>query len=172
MAKIFSQRILKIQKKQAYHDFRLEKWNYKRQAYYVPVPPPLSTEGYLVLPKTWQTFQFPTRGPKLTLATPLQTRTTASALFALKGPPSLCWWTARCTHKSSSRICLVDLCHAVTITTDVGAEGKRTKNLLARGVPPTPTEQTRVNRLVAPPAPAATADPGIGVAMNAQAIEV
>ena len=65
----------------------------------------------------------------------------------------------------------MDLYHAETTTTDVGAEGKRTKTLLARVVPPTPTEQTRVTRLVAPPAVAAAADPGIGVAMTAQAIE-
>ena len=109
--------------------------------------------------------------PKLTLANPLQTRTTASALFALKGPPTLCWWMARCTHRSSSQVCSVDLYLAEITTTDVEAEGKRTKTLLARGVPPTPTEQTRVNRPVAPPAMAAAADPGIGVAMTAQAIE-
>ena len=66
----------------------------------------------------------------------------------------------------------MDLYLAETTTTDVGAEGKRTKTLLARGVPLTPMEQTRVNRLVAPPTPAATAGPDTGVAMSAQAIEV
>ena len=66
----------------------------------------------------------------------------------------------------------MDLCHAVTTTTSVGADGKRTKTLLAREVPLTQMEQTRVNRLVAPPTQAAIAGPDAGVAMNAQAIEV
>ena len=65
----------------------------------------------------------------------------------------------------------MDLYLAETTTTDVGAEGKRTKTLLARVVPPTPPEQTRVTRLVAPPALAAAVDLGIGVATTAQAIE-
>ena len=59
----------------------------------------------------------------------------------------------------------MDLYLAEITTTDVGAEGKRRKTLLARVVPPTPTEQARVTRLVAPPALATAADPGIGVAL-------
>ena len=54
----------------------------------------------------------------------------------------------------------------------VGTIGKGAQTLPTRKVPQTPTGQTRVNRLVAPPTPAATAGPDTGVAMIAQAIEV
>ena len=48
---ILSQRICPMHRKQGHHDDRIEKWNYKRQTYHVPVPPTLTKEYIWILPK-------------------------------------------------------------------------------------------------------------------------
>ena len=42
------------EQKHAHHENRIEKYNYERQTCYVPVPPTLLTEVYLVFAKTGQ----------------------------------------------------------------------------------------------------------------------